>query len=101
MLLRDRVLASISDIVGKNPRIPPIDKHFPNLLPFCDAFSPQMLAGLSLIDRLQQKPMLAMVTRHVCLNDVPRLHENFQWAPKARPGKVGNKVAARVVERTS
>jgi hypothetical protein len=53
-----------------------------------------MLAGLSLIDPLKQRPMLAVMRRHVCPNGAPRVS-------KPKPGKVGKKVAACVVERTS
>ena len=48
----------------------------------------QMLAGLSLIDRLQPRTMLAVTRQHVCLN------EDVQWASKPRPCKAGKKVAA-------
>lgn len=75
--------------------------HLPDLLRFFGAFSPRTLAGLSRIDRLRRSPMLAVMQRHVCLNGALRRHEVAPRASKARPGKVGKKVAAWVVERTS
>jgi hypothetical protein len=63
--------------------------------------NPPTLAGLSRIDRLQQRPMLAVMQRHVCPNGALRRHEGAPRASKARPGRVGKKVAAWVVERTS
>jgi hypothetical protein len=42
-----------------------------------------MLAGLSPIDPLQQRPMLAVMRQHVCPNGAPRRHEDALRAVEA------------------